>query len=209
MNNTVMEQQQISQIDQLKQKFKNLINKSESTYIEIGMTLNELQNQMKEEGKLMEWLKTETRISYSTANRYMRVAHEYKGYEKLAIALGVKKAYLLLKITDLNDRFEFIRKYNIKYKNYDEINELLLGYLNKDKSDTNKKPISSKSAIKKLKRTIDKEVDNCKLIIDSLGSDAPIGLYDIKSKLNELQMLLKEMETSTDSKSSKLDAAGT
>ena len=127
----------------------------------------------------------------------------------MAIALGVKKAYLLLKITDLNDRFEFIRKYNIKYKNYDEINELLLGYLNKDKSDTNKKPISSKSAIKKLKRTIDKEVDNCKLIIDSLGSDAPIGLYDIKSKLNELQMLLKEMETSTDSKSSKLDAAGT
>lgn len=209
MNNTVMEQQQISQIDQLKQKFKNLINKSEATYIEIGMTLNELQNQMKEEGKLMEWLKTETRISYSTANRYMRVAHEYKGYEKLAIALGVKKAYLLLKITDVNDRFEFIRKYNIKYKNYDEINELLLGYLNKDKSDTNKKPISSKSAIKKLKRTIDKEVDNCKLIIDSLGSDAPIGLYDIKSKLNELQMLLKEMETSTDSKSSKLDAAGT
>lgn len=204
-----MEQQQISQIDQLKQKFKNLINKSEATYIEIGMTLNELQNQMKEEGKLMEWLKTETRISYSTANRYMRVAHEYKGYEKLAIALGVKKAYLLLKITDVNDRFEFIRKYNIKYKNYDEINELLLGYLNKDKSDTNKKPISSKSAIKKLKRTIDKEVDNCKLIIDSLGSDAPIGLYDIKSKLNELQMLLKEMETSTDSKSSKLDAAGT
>ena len=209
MNNTVMEQQQISQIDQLKQKFKNLINKSEATYIEIGMTLNELQNQMKEEGKLMEWLKTETRISYSTANRYMRVAHEYKGYEKLAIALGVKKAYLLLKITDVNDRFEFIRKYNIKYKNYDEINELLLCYLNKDKSDTNKKPISIISAIKKLKRTIDKEVDNCKLIIDSLGSDAPIGLYDIKSKLNELQMLLKEMETSTDSKSSKLDAAGT
>lgn len=209
MNNTVMEQQQISQIDQLKQKFKNLINKSEATYIEIGMTLNELQNQMKEEGKLMEWLKTETRISYSTANRYMRVAHEYKDYEKWAVVLGVKKAYLLLKITDVNDRFEFIRKYNIKYKNYDEINELLLGYLNKDKSDTNKKPISSKSAIKKLKRTIDKEVDNCKLIIDSLGSDAPIGLYDIKSKLNELQMLLKEMETSTDSKSSKLDAAGT
>lgn len=209
MNNTVMEQQQISQIDQLKQKFKNLINKSEATYIEIGMTLNELQNQMKEEGKLMEWLKTETRISYSTANRYMRVAHGYKDCEKWAVVLGVKKAYLLLKITDVNDRFEFIRKYNIKYKNYDEINELLLGYLNKDKSDTNKKPISSKSAIKKLKRTIDKEVDNCKLIIDSLGSDAPIGLYDIKSKLNELQMLLKEMETSTDSKSSKLDAAGT
>lgn len=204
-----MEQQQISQIDQLKQKFKNLINKSEATYIEIGMTLNELQNQMKEEGKLMEWLKTETRISYSTANRYMRVAHGYKDCEKWAVVLGVKKAYLLLKITDVNDRFEFIKKYNIKDKNYDEINELLLGYLNKDKSDTNKKPISSKSAIKKLKRTIDKEVDNCKLIIDSLGSDAPIGLYDIKSKLNELQMLLKEMETSTDSKSSKLDAAGT
>lgn len=204
-----MEQQQISQIDQLKQKFKNLINQSEATYIEIGMTLNELQNQMKEEGKLMEWLKTETRISYSTANRYMRVAHGYKDCEKWAVVLGVKKAYLLLKITDVNDRFEFIKKYNIKDKNYDEINELLLGYLNKDKSDTNKKPISSKSAIKKLKRTIDKEVDNCKLIIDSLGSDAPIGLYDIKSKLNELQMLLKEMETSTDSKSSKLDAAGT
>ena len=121
MNNTVIEQQQIDQIEQLKQRFKALIDKSETTYVEIGITLNELQSQMKEEGKLMEWLRTETRISYSTANRYMRVAEGYKGYERYAVMLGVKKAYLLLKITDINDRFEFIKNYNIKDKNYDEI----------------------------------------------------------------------------------------
>ena len=203
MNNTVIEQQQIDQIEQLKQRFKALIDKSETTYVEIGITLNELQSQMKEEGKLMEWLKTETRISYSTANRYMRVAEGYKGYERYAVMLGVKKAYLLLKITDINDRFEFIKNYNIKDKNYDEINELLLDYLNKDKLDTKKKSLNSKSAIKKLRNTIDKEVDKYNSIIDEMGTDTPSRIYDIKDKLCELQQLLTEDED-TDAEDGKI-----
>ena len=203
MNNTVIEQQQIDQIEQLKQRFKALIDKSETTYVEIGITLNELQSQMKEEGKLMEWLKTETRISYSTANRYMRVAEGYKGYERYAVMLGVKKAYLLLKITDINDRFEFIKNYNIKDKNYDEINELLLDYLNKDKLDTKKKSLNSKSAIKKLRKTIDKEVDKYNSIIDEMGTDTPSRIYDIKDKLCELQQLLIEDEE-TDAEDGKI-----
>ncbi len=203
MNNTVIEQQQIDQIEQLKQRFKALIDKSETTYVEIGITLNELQSQMKEEGKLMEWLKTETRISYSTANRYMRVAEGYKGYERYAVMLGVKKAYLLLKITDINDRFEFIKNYNIKDKNYDEINELLLDYLNKDKLDTKKKSLNSKSAIKKLRKTIDKEVDKYNSIIDEMGTDTPSRIYDIKDKLCELQQLLTEDED-TDAEDGKI-----
>lgn len=203
MNNTVIEQQQIEQIEQLKQRFKALIDKSETTYVEIGITLNELQSQMKEEGKLMEWLKTETRISYSTANRYMRVAEGYKGYERYAVILGVKKAYLLLKITDINDRFEFIKNYNIKDKNYDEINELLLDYLNKDKLDTKKKSLNSKSAIKKLRRTIDKEVDKYNSIINEMGTDTPSRIYDIKDKLCELQQLLIEDED-TDTEDGKI-----
>ena len=203
MNNTVIEQQQIDQIEQLKQRFKALIDKSETTYVEIGITLNELQSQMKEEGKLMEWLKTETRISYSTANRYMRVAEGYKGYERYAVMLGVKKAYLLLKITDINDRFEFIKNYNIKDKNYDEINELLLDYLNKDKLDTKKKSLNSKSAIKKLRKTIDKEVDKYNSIIDEMGTDTPSRIYDIKDKLCELQQLLTDDED-TDAEDGKI-----
>ena len=71
-NNTMVQyQQQISEINRLKEQFQDLITKREKTYVQIGITLNALQEEFKEEGKFMQWLETETRISYSTANRFM------------------------------------------------------------------------------------------------------------------------------------------
>lgn len=194
MNNITIQQQQISQIDQLKQQFKNLIDRREATYVEIGQTLNSLQDEFKEEGRFMEWLKSETRISYSTANRYMKVAREYKDVEKWAVILGVKKAYLLLKITDKDERFEFMKKHQVSTKSYDEINSLLMSYLNKEKESSTQKSISPKSAIKKLKKTIDKEVDNYNFIISQMGNETPREILNINDKLKEIQTLIIDID---------------
>lgn len=217
MNNTVIEQQQqqLSEIDQLKQQFVRLIDEVEKNYVRIGMTLNKLKDQMKKDakleddklanGKLMEWLKTETRLSYSTANRYMRIAERYERDEDkhLAVNLGVKKAYLLTKIEDTKQRYEFVKNNDILFKSYDDTNELLLDYLNKNKTDAKKRVVNSKSAIKKLRTTINKEVDKYNLIIDEMGTDAPGKIHDIKDKLCELQQLLIE-DDDLDTKNNKM-----
>lgn len=215
MNNTVIEQQQVSEIDQLKQEFTLMINKLETGYVVIGMKLNELKDKIKEDTKLendklanvklMEWLKTETRLSYSSANRYMRIAECYEDDDAKAMAvnLGVKKAYLLLKIKNTKQRYEFVENNSILNKSYDETNELLLDYLNKNKPDTNKRSINSKSAIKKLKTTIDKELYKYNSIIDEKGADTPIKIYYIKDKLCELQQLLME-DDHTDSRDDRM-----
>ena len=159
-NNTMVQyQQQISEINRLKEQFQDLITKREKTYVQIGITLNALQEEFKEEGKFMQWLETETRISYSTANRYMKVASAFKGNESWAVKLGVKKAYLLTKIEDVEERLEFMKKHQVSKKSYDEIKTLLKEYLNKDKKETStQKAINPKRAINKLKKTIDKEL---------------------------------------------------
>lgn len=190
MNNITIQQQQISQIDELKEEFKKLMSMRETTYVRIGQTLNLLQAEMKEEGKLMEWLKSETRLSYSSANRYMRVAEGYKGNEDWAVILGVKKAYLLLKISDKDERFNFMKQHQVSKKSYEEIKALLMDYLNKEKKVDAPKPISTKSAINKLKKTIDKEIDNYSCIIDEMGQETPMEIFDINDKLKELQELL-------------------
>lgn len=194
-NNTMVQyQQQISEINRLKEQFQDLITKREKTYVQIGITLNALQEEFKEEGKFMQWLETETRISYSTANRYMKVASAFKGNESWAVNLGVKKAYLLTKIEDGEERLEFMKKHQVSKKSYDEIKTLLKEYLNKDKKETStQKAINPKRAINKLKKTIEKEVDNYNFIINELGDEAPIGILDIKDKLRELQTLLTNL----------------
>lgn len=194
-NNTMVQyQQQISEINRLKEQFQDLITKREKTYVQIGITLNALQEEFKEEGKFMQWLETETRISYSTANRYMKVASVFKGNESWAVNLGVKKAYLLTKIEDGEERLEFMKKHQVSKKSYDEIKTLLKEYLNKDKKETStQKAINPKRAINKLKKTIEKEVDNYNFIINELGDEAPIGILDIKDKLRELQTLLTNL----------------
>ena len=193
-NNTVIQQQQVSKIDRLKVHFTELVNQREKTYVEIGKTLNLLQKEFKEEGKFMEWLKTETRITYSTANRYMKVANEFQGNYNWAEILGVKKAYLLTKIENKEERLEFMKKHQVSKKSYDEIKRLLTDYLNKEKKENStQQAINPKRAINKLKKTIEKEVDNYNFIINELGDEARIGILDIKDKLRELQTLLTNL----------------
>ena len=95
-----------------------------------------------------------------------------------------------------------MKKHQVSKKSYDEIKTLLKEYLNKDKKETStQKAINPKRAINKLKKTIDKEVDNYKLILQEMGDKTPIEIMDIKNKLSELQILLSD----TDIKNPKID----
>lgn len=194
MNNAVNEQQ-LSKIDKLKAHFKLVIDTTESNFIIIGETLNELQQEMEKDNiNFREWLKQETRISYSTANRYMKVAEEYETREHQerrnhVIVLGIKKAYLLLKIVDIDKRYKFIKDNEIKYRSYEITKELLAEYLNINQSDE-KKSSNNKDVSDKFKRIIDEEIKKYNETINSLDTDTRTIYHDIKDKLSELQKLL-------------------
>lgn len=197
MNNAVNEQQ-LSKIDKLKAHFKLVIDTTESNFIIIGETLNELQQEMEKDNiNFREWLKQETRISYSTANRYMKVAEEYETREHQerrnhVIVLGIKKAYLLLKIVDIDKRYKFIKDNEIKYRSYEITKELLAEYLNTNHSDE-KDSSNNKDILDKSERKLIKEIEKYNGIIDNLEIDKHDIYYEIKCKLSELQKLLSKV----------------
>lgn len=195
MYNIVTEQpkQQKSKVDELKESCKRVMDSTEENYVIIGERLNELKEEMKKDGSnFMEWLEQDTRISYSTANRYMKVAQGYKTREyqerrKHVAVLGIKKAYLLLKIENIDERYSFIKDNKIRYKSYEITKELLAEYLNTNHSDE-KKSSSNKDVSDKFKRIIDEEIKKYNETIDNL--DTHTIYHDIKDKLLELQELL-------------------
>ena len=104
LHNIIREQPKKQSIEELKQNCKNAINQAEYNFVLIGEYLNELKEEMKkEDANFMEWLEEDTRMSYSTANRYMKVAEGYKTKENTqvrshVVVLGIKKAYLLCEV---------------------------------------------------------------------------------------------------------------
>lgn len=199
MYNIVTEQpKQQQSIEDLKQSCKRAIDTTEMNFVIIGERLNELKEEMKKDGSnFREWLEQDTRITYSTANRYMKVAEGYRTREhtdenklrKHVGALGIKKAYLLLKITDIDERYRFIKDNEIRYKSYETTNELLEKHLNINHSDV-KNSSNNKDALDKFERNLIKEIKKYSEIIDNLDTDTPIIYHDIKVKLIELQELL-------------------
>ena len=195
MHNIIREQPKKQSIEELKQNCKNAINQAEYNFVLIGEYLNELKEEMKkEDANFMEWLEEDTRMSYSTANRYMKVAEGYKTKENTqvrshVVVLGIKKAYLLLKIEDIEERYRFIKDNEIKYKSYETTNELLKKYLNVSHSDI-KDPSDNKDTLDKFKKVVDKEIENCNETINNLEIDQHTIYHDIKCKLIELQELL-------------------
>ncbi|MBO5476848.1 MAG: DUF3102 domain-containing protein [Clostridia bacterium] len=197
MKNVVIEQsiQQKSKVDELKESCKRAMDSTEENYVIMGERLSQLQEEMKKDGSnFMEWLEQDTRISYSTANRYIKVVQGYNTREEEArrkhvAALGIKKAYLLLKIKNIDERYSFIKENQIRYKSYEITKELLAEYLNINQSDE-KKSSNNKDVSDKFKRIIDEEIKKYNETINSLDTDTRTIYHDIKDKLSELQKLL-------------------
>ena len=197
LKNVVIEQsiQQKSKEDELKESCKRAMDSTEENYVIMGERLSQLQEEMKKDGSnFMEWLEQDTRISYSTANRYIKVVQGYNTREEEArrkhvAALGIKKAYLLLKIKNIDERYSFIKENQIRYKSYEITKELLAEYLNINQSDE-KKSSNNKDVSDKFKRIIDEEIKKYNETINSLDTDTRTIYHDIKDKLSELQKLL-------------------
>lgn len=197
LKNVVIEQsiQQKSKVDELKESCKRAMDSTEENYVIMGERLSQLQEEMKKDGSnFMEWLEQDTRISYSTANRYIKVVQGYNTREEEArrkhvAALGIKKAYLLLKIKNIDERYSFIKENQIRYKSYEITKELLAEYLNINQSDE-KKSSNNKDVSDKFKRIIDEEIKKYNETINSLDTDTRTIYHDIKDKLSELQKLL-------------------
>ena len=166
MNNVVIEQsiQKKSKVDELKESCKRAMDTTEENYVIMGERLSELQEEMKKEGSnFIEWLEQDTRISYSTANRYIKVVQGYNTREeevrrKHVAALGIKKAYLLLKIKNIDERYSFIKEKQIRYKSYEVTKELLAVYLNANHSDE-KDSSHNKDILDKSKKNLIREIE--------------------------------------------------
>ena len=203
MNNVVIEQsiQKKSKVDELKESCKRAMDTTEENYVIMGERLSELQEEMKKEGSnFIEWLEQDTRISYSTANRYIKVVQGYNTREeevrrKHVAALGIKKAYLLLKIKNIDERYSFIKEKQIRYKSYEVTKELLAVYLNANHSDE-KDSSHNKDILDKYKKNLIREIEKYSETIDNLEIDTNTIYHDIKEKLIELQGLLAKVKDS-------------
>lgn len=184
-----------TRIDKLKDWFKKLVDTNEMNYVYMGEVLNEIKEEMQKNGdNFIQWLEQETRISYSTANRYMKIAEGYatdrykEEWRRHVAILGVKKAYELLKIKDIEERYVFMKENNIKSKSYEVTKELLIEHLNK--GNPSEKKVKNKKSLEQFEKVIDKEIKRCEEIISELDVDTHTIYHQIKEQLIELQELL-------------------
>ena len=110
-----------SAIEKLKDTAKELIQKSEKNYYELGDTLIHLKL-MLGHNNFSKWIDEEVHFSHNLANKYMRVVENYD--QDTAIRLGIRKAYLLLKINKEN-RMKFIEDNNAYALSCSKLEELV------------------------------------------------------------------------------------
>lgn len=114
----------------LQQEAIQLNRASSSSVLELGKRLIILKEQCLKHSEYVKFIEEKLHLKYSTANKYVKIVRSYGLTEnnkniELVIALGVKKATRLLKITNLEDRLQFIKEHNLVNKSYIEIDEIL------------------------------------------------------------------------------------
>ena len=114
---------EVQNISHLQTEVTTLLQSNQKNYYRVGQILNFLSDNLKKE-KYNEWLKNNTNYSKSQLCKYMKIAENYT--EEEAVELGVKKAYLILKIQDENERNNFINLEDIKNKSFEETQKLLI-----------------------------------------------------------------------------------
>ena len=113
----------LTNIEKLKLKYHHHKNLILENLIEMGNTLIELKANM-EHGQWTDFIKNESDISMSTAQKYMKNAKELGEKTELVTHLGVKKAYKLLSIP-VEKRDSFLENNNILGLSYNQLCELI------------------------------------------------------------------------------------
>lgn len=179
---------EVQNISHLQTEVITLLQSNQKNYYRVGTILNFLNDNLKKE-KYNEWLKKTTNYSKSQLCKYMKISANYT--EKEAIELGVKKAYLILKIQDENERNNFINSEDIKNKSFEETQKLLMEYLN---GDTDNKETKKNNDTKILK-SADKSIE--KILKDISKLDATTN-KELISKINELKGLINQVMNSSE-----------
>lgn len=114
----------------LQQEAIQLKRASNLSVIELGKRLIILKEQCLKHSEYMKFVEEQLKIKYSISNKYVKLVKSYGITEsnrnvELVESLGVKKALRLLKITDLQERLQFIRDNDLVNKSYVEIDDIL------------------------------------------------------------------------------------
>lgn len=173
---------EVHNISHLQTEVTTLLQSNQKNYYRVGTILNFLIDNLKKE-KYNEWLKNNTNYSKSQLCKYMKISENYT--EEEATALGVKKAYLILKIKDENERKNFISSEDIINKSFEETQELLMTYLN-DVTDNKE---TKKNNDTKILKSADKSIE--KILKDISKLDKTTN-KELISKINELKSLITQ-----------------
>lgn len=114
----------------LQQEAIQLKRASNLSVLELGKRLIILKEQCLKHSEYMKFVEEKLNIKYSISNKYVRLVKAYGITEgnqnvELVESLGVKKAMRLLKITDLQERLQFIKDHDLVHKSYQEIDNIL------------------------------------------------------------------------------------
>lgn len=114
----------------LQQEAIQLKRASNLSIIELGKRLIVLKEQCLKHSEYIKFIQEKLKIKYSIANKYVKLVKTYGITEdnknvELVETLGVKKALRLLKITDLQERLQFIKDNDLINKSYIEIDKML------------------------------------------------------------------------------------
>lgn len=114
----------------LQQEAIQLKRASNLSVVELGKRLIILKEQCLKHSEYMKFIEEQLKIKYNISNRYVKLVKSYGITEsnrnvELVESLGVKKALRLLKITDLQERLQFIKDNDLINKSYKEIDGML------------------------------------------------------------------------------------
>lgn len=160
--------------------------------IELGKRLIVLKEQCLKHTEFMKFVEEKLHLKYSTANKYMKVVRTYGLAEsnsnlELVVNLGIKKSMRLLKISNLEERLEYIKSYDLVNKSYQEIDELL-----KELYPSEVKTLNEYSLYTNVHRSLQ---SNLKVLVDnkSIVKDKE-AKKEAKAIQDELERLIQRIE---------------
>ena len=171
--------------------------------VELGKRLIVLKEQCLKHSEYMNFIKDKLNLDYNIASKYVRLVKRYGLTEadakvenvELVTSLGVKKAIKLLKISNLEERLNFIKENDLINKSYKEIEELL-----NEKYPSEVKAINSYSLYtsvhKSLKSNLEALISNKNILVSN---------RDVKSEMEQIERQLNNLVARIETVKNKLE----
>lgn len=175
-------------IEKLKLKYHHHKNLVTENLIEMGNTLIELKESM-EHGQWTDFIKNESDISMSTAQKYMKIAKELGEKTELVTHLGIKKSYKLLSIP-AEKRDSFLENNNVLDLSYNQLCELIEGTKTEPVTDLESEKDDFLKELDKMDNLSQKEIDEkIKESIIMLDTGAlTMDICILKAKINNWKL---------------------